>query len=127
MFGVHSAIDWTWFVPAVAITGLFCAGWVAGRGPIAPTAAGRAAGTPAPARLQSARARAARPGRAGAPVRSSSPALAAVAVAQPWRADHEGDEALACSSEGDFAGARAAADRATTSTRCRSSPTSSRP
>src|SRR2546430_11293565 len=25
--------SWTWFVPAVAITGLFCAGWVAGRGP----------------------------------------------------------------------------------------------
>ena len=35
VFGVHSAIDWTWFVPAVAVTGLFCAGWVAGRGPIA--------------------------------------------------------------------------------------------
>ena len=46
------------------------------------------------------------------PVRSSLPALAAIAVAQPWRADDEGDEALALLSEGDFAGARAAADRA---------------
>jgi tetratricopeptide (TPR) repeat protein len=38
--------------------------------------------------------------------------LAAVAVAQPWRADDQGDEALALLSEGNFAGARAAADRA---------------
>ena len=38
--------------------------------------------------------------------------LTAVAVAQPWRADDEGDQALALLSEGNFAGARAAADRA---------------
>ena len=36
VFGVHSALDWTWFVPAVAVTGLFAAGWVAGRGPLPP-------------------------------------------------------------------------------------------
>jgi tetratricopeptide (TPR) repeat protein len=35
-FTVHSATDWTWFVPGDAIVGLFCAGWVAGRGPIGP-------------------------------------------------------------------------------------------
>ena len=34
-FGVHSAIDWTWFVPGVTIPALFCAGWLAGRGPLA--------------------------------------------------------------------------------------------
>ena len=34
-FGVHSLIDWTWFIPATAITGLLCAGWLAGRGPLA--------------------------------------------------------------------------------------------
>ncbi len=34
-FGVHSAIDWTWFVPGVAIPALVCAGWLAGRGPLA--------------------------------------------------------------------------------------------
>ena len=34
------------------------------------------------------------------------------AVAQPWRAEDEGDEALRCSRSGDFAGARAAAERA---------------
>jgi tetratricopeptide (TPR) repeat protein len=34
VFGVHSFIDWTWFVPATACAGLLCAGWVAGRGPL---------------------------------------------------------------------------------------------
>jgi len=32
-FGVHSTVDWTWFVPGTAVTGLLCAAWVAGRGP----------------------------------------------------------------------------------------------
>jgi hypothetical protein len=30
-FGVHSAIDWTWFVPGTALPALACAGWLAGR------------------------------------------------------------------------------------------------
>jgi hypothetical protein len=34
-FGVHSAIDWTWFIPGVAVPALVCAGWLAGRGPLA--------------------------------------------------------------------------------------------
>ncbi|MEA2123531.1 MAG: hypothetical protein QOI80_313 [Solirubrobacteraceae bacterium] len=34
VFGVHSAIDWTWFIPANAVAGLICAGWVAGRPPL---------------------------------------------------------------------------------------------
>lgn len=33
-FGVHSTIDWTWFIPATAIPALICAGWLAGRGPL---------------------------------------------------------------------------------------------
>ena len=32
VFGVSSAIDWTWFVPANAAAALLAAGWVAGRG-----------------------------------------------------------------------------------------------
>lgn len=32
VFGVHSAVDWTWFVPGTAALALLCAGWVAGRG-----------------------------------------------------------------------------------------------
>ena len=33
-FTVHSAIDWTWFVPGDAAIALLAAGWVAGRGPV---------------------------------------------------------------------------------------------
>jgi len=41
-FAVHSAVDWTWFVPGDAVIALLCAGWVAGRGAtIEPLAAGR--------------------------------------------------------------------------------------
>ena len=34
VFGVHSLIDWTWFVPGNVVPALLCAGWVAGRGPL---------------------------------------------------------------------------------------------
>jgi O-Antigen ligase len=34
-FGVHSAIDWTWFIPGTALPALISAGWLAGRGPLA--------------------------------------------------------------------------------------------
>jgi hypothetical protein len=34
VFAVHSAVDWTWFVPGNAAVALLCAGWVAGRGPL---------------------------------------------------------------------------------------------
>jgi hypothetical protein len=33
IFGVHSTIDWTWFIPGTAVPALLCAGWLAGRGP----------------------------------------------------------------------------------------------
>lgn len=32
-FGIHSAIDWTWYVPGVAVFGLAAAGWVVGSRP----------------------------------------------------------------------------------------------
>ncbi|MCW2967096.1 MAG: hypothetical protein JWM71_868 [Solirubrobacteraceae bacterium] len=32
VFGVHSFIDWTWFIPGVAIPALLAGGWLAGRG-----------------------------------------------------------------------------------------------
>jgi hypothetical protein len=35
IFGVHSAIDWVWFIPGLAVPALVCAGWLAGRGPLA--------------------------------------------------------------------------------------------
>jgi len=31
-FGVHSLIDWTWFIPGVTIPALLAGGWLAGRG-----------------------------------------------------------------------------------------------
>jgi tetratricopeptide (TPR) repeat protein len=34
VFGIHSAVDWTWFVPANAGVAMLCAGWVVGRGPL---------------------------------------------------------------------------------------------
>ena len=39
VFGVHSLIDWTWYVPGDACVALLCAGWLAGRGPLEPAAA----------------------------------------------------------------------------------------
>ncbi len=33
-FGASSLIDWTWFIPGVAVPALVCAGWLAGRGPL---------------------------------------------------------------------------------------------
>ena len=39
VFGVHSFMDWTWYVPGDACVALLCAGWLAGRGPLAATAA----------------------------------------------------------------------------------------
>ena len=39
VFGVHSIVDWTWFVPGDACVALVCAGWLAGRGPLTATAA----------------------------------------------------------------------------------------
>jgi hypothetical protein len=38
-FGIHSFVDWTWYVPGVACAALLCAGWVAGRGPLGAVAA----------------------------------------------------------------------------------------
>jgi O-Antigen ligase len=34
VFGVHSLVDWTWYVPGDAFVALVCAGWLAGRGPL---------------------------------------------------------------------------------------------
>ncbi|HTZ85228.1 MAG TPA: O-antigen ligase family protein [Solirubrobacteraceae bacterium] len=37
VFGIHSLADWTWYVPGNACVALLCAGWLAGRGPLAMT------------------------------------------------------------------------------------------
>jgi hypothetical protein len=48
-FGIHSFVDWTWYVPGLACVALLCAGWLAGRGPLAEGLA--AAGVPAGSRV----------------------------------------------------------------------------
>jgi O-antigen ligase len=112
VFGVHSTIDWTWFVPAVAMTGLFAAGWVAGRGPIEARAA--VAGPPDLAAVTVGRPerRALRPRLGGAIAVGAMAVLAALVVAQPWRAQNRGDDALRLVSQNDFPGARTAAAKA---------------
>jgi len=60
VFGAHSLIDWTWYVPGDACVALLCAGWLAGRGSLSapagerasgPTAGERAARPPSHARM----------------------------------------------------------------------------
>jgi tetratricopeptide (TPR) repeat protein len=112
VFGVHSTLDWTWFVPAVSMTGLFCAGWIAGRGSLA------ALDTRAvPSATEGSR-RAPRRGRqlqgriaAGSLVLAVA-LLSAIAMAQPWRSQQKGEDALRLAQAGNFAAARAAAERA---------------
>jgi Tfp pilus assembly protein PilF len=52
-FGVHSFVDWTWYVPGDALVALLCAGWLAGRGAggisIPASTASNGAGRAAPA------------------------------------------------------------------------------
>jgi O-antigen ligase len=37
VFGAHSLVDWTWYVPGDACVALLCAGWLAGRGELVPS------------------------------------------------------------------------------------------
>jgi len=43
VFGIHSLVDWTWYVPGDACVALLCAGWLAGRGPLTAHAQERSA------------------------------------------------------------------------------------
>jgi O-antigen ligase len=98
VFGVHSFIDWTWFVPGNAILALLCAGWLVGRGPTDEPIARRT--TPRVAVRQ--------------PWRIAL-AVAAVAIAvvagwtswQPQRAVAKGSDALATAEAGRYTQARA--------------------
>lgn len=109
VFGVHSLVDWTWFVPANAAVALLAAGWVAGRGPLGAAPPRRAHG-----RLGE---------RLRAGVRERGRAVAAAAVVlvavvavwtvwQPQRADSLGQEALVALEADDVDAARAHANAA---------------
>jgi O-Antigen ligase len=116
VFGVHSSLDWTWFVPAVAVTGIFAAGWVAGRGPLgsdgettAPTSGVRPLWAVRPS-LPRGRVLYQRAG-VGLAVLALA-VLTSLAVVQPWRSEEKGNDALDLATKGDIAAARAATDRA---------------
>ncbi|MGA2454055.1 MAG: O-antigen ligase family protein [Solirubrobacteraceae bacterium] len=48
VFGAHSLIDWTWYVPGDACVALLCAGWLAGRGELIPPAGSAPGARPRP-------------------------------------------------------------------------------
>lgn len=52
VFGVHSTIDWTWFVPGNAVPALLCAGWVASRATLRERMEGIPEPEPSPLRPQ---------------------------------------------------------------------------
>jgi hypothetical protein len=101
LFTVHSAIDWTWFVPGDAAIALLCAGWVAGRGPhLAVPEAAR----PALAALRG------QPRRAAAALTVIGLALAiAWSQWQPLRSQQAAASAFSSLSRHDYPAARAAA------------------
>ncbi|MGO9904538.1 MAG: O-antigen ligase family protein [Solirubrobacteraceae bacterium] len=111
IFGVSSLIDWTWFVPGVAVPALAAAGWLAGRGPIA----GRSA-QEAPARTdRTVGARALTPGRlAGATGIGVALLVAGFFVWQPLHSADSFGSAISAMGRGDaaaaLADARSAAD-----------------
>jgi hypothetical protein len=116
-FGLHSSIDWTWFVPGCAVMGIFVAGFVAGRGPLpvlssGPAAAVATAGPPLPHTARGwflPRDHA----RASAAVAIALAAiLCAWAVDQPERSDSATRDALTLVAQGKFQAALNKADHA---------------
>ena len=94
-FAVHSAIDWVYFVPGEALIALLCAGWVAGRGPVASSRSSpvsarspgwRARRSPRRVRRRRSRWRSSSPGRSGSRcARSRPPPPAPTSWATPTR------------------------------------------
>src|SRR3954447_21307281 len=108
IFGVHSFVDWTWFVPGTAVVALLCAGWLAGRGPLLPepTATSGAFVEELRAGLRS------RPRAALAAGALLVGLIAAWATWQPLRAQDSSDAALAALERKDIKAARADAQAA---------------
>jgi Tfp pilus assembly protein PilF len=108
VFGAHSLVDWTWYVPGDACVALLCAGWLAGRGELF--------GEPRSPEVTAVE----RPHRRGRPSRTRL-ALACVAIAaallavwtqwQPQRSEEARAQALALLAT-DPTGALKAADSA---------------
>jgi len=110
VFGAHSLIDWTWYVPGNACVALVCAGWLAGRGPLRAAPASGLQGAPSASDGPPA----GRPGYmrlalAGAAIVAAL--LSAWSQWQPQRSEEAREEALALLAH-DPRGALAAADSA---------------
>ena len=101
IFGVHSFIDFTWFVPGNALPALLAAGFLAGRGPLG-------AGQPLPRPLRWRVHHGLRdPVRVTGAVAAIALALVASwAVLGPQRSANAGQDALALLDKGDVDGAR---------------------
>ena len=115
IFGVSSAIDWTWFVPGVTVPALVCAGWLAARGPL--READRRKAEPVPGQ----RARPLPLGR----IATAIGVVAAVLIAGwfVWQPLHSSDQVSAAITDvtrGDAPAALAAAHDAADSDPCRS-------
>jgi hypothetical protein len=90
VFGLQSAIDWTWFIPGPTAMALVAAGFVAGRAPLGqPAALDEPAGSPSPGRLLAA---------AGVLVAT---VLIAWAIWQPEAADRATGDALRLADAGE--------------------------
>jgi O-antigen ligase len=96
VFGVHSFVDWTWYVPGDAFVALLCAGWLAGRGPLdaygsagsAPTREWSAAAAAPGLGVETGGASAPAPMRtvpAGAPAPGEASARSGVGMPRSWR------------------------------------------
>jgi hypothetical protein len=100
VYGVHSFVDWTWFIPGCTVVALLCAGWVAGRGPF------ELQGAPiAPLRAPRAWLRE-RPALAGAALAVVIALMVTWAVWQPLRSLDATNGALAKLEAGDVAAAQ---------------------
>ena len=100
VFAFHNLVDWTWFVPGLAMLGLLCAGWVAGRGPALQPTLERPSGRARWLRIASA---------AGVVVAAL---VASWAIWQPQRSVDAGDKALSLIDNGRFTQARSEAHHA---------------
>ncbi len=102
MFGLNSAIDWTWFIPGPALLGLVCAGWLAGRGArAAPAADGGASGPPVFGRVRQPRAGVI----AGVVALAAAALVAAWMVYQPLRSANADAAGITAVADGNLTGA----------------------
>lgn len=106
VFGIHSFVDWTWYVPGNAIPAMLAAGWLAGRGPLGATPPPDGVWT----RLRTGvRARGRLAGAAAVVILAG---FAAWTVWQPWSSNQVEQDALVALDRGDTAKATVLARRA---------------